>query len=316
MLLYIARRALQMLVVLVLASGVIFAVIRMVPGDPAVALAGPDATPEIVAAIQEQLGLDQPIPIQYAQWLGNVVTGDLGHSISARRPVSDLIGNAFPASLQLAIAALLVALVFGLILGVTAAVTHRRWPDLIIGTSTSAIIGIPAFWLGMIGLVVFSRGLGWLPSGGWVSVFSDPVQGVRSLVLPATAVGLVQGSILARFMRASMLDALDDDHVRTAHAKGVRGSLVLWRHAFRNALIPVVTVIGVQAGNLLGGIVVIEVIFAWPGLGRLIVNAVGQRDFPVIQATLLLLITAFVVINLIVDILYGYLDPRTREGTA
>lgn len=305
-----------MLVVLVMASGVIFAIIRMIPGDPAVSLAGPDATPEVLTAIRESLALDQPLPIQYVQWLGNVVTGDLGQSISARRPVADLIVNAFPASLQLATAALIITVVLGLTFGVAAAVTHRRWPDLIIGVSSSAIIGVPAFWLGMIGLIVFSRGLGWLPSGGWVSIFSDPLQGLRTLALPATAVGLVQGSILARFMRASMLDVLDDDHVRTAHAKGVRGSLVLWRHAFRNALIPVITVIGVQAGNLLGGIVVIEVIFAWPGLGRLIVNAVGQRDYPVVQAALLLLITTFVVINLIVDILYGYLDPRTRADAS
>ncbi len=312
MLAYAGGRALQMVVVLVLSSGAIFALIRAVPGDPAVALAGPDATPEVVAAVRESLGLDAPLLVQYASWLGGALRGDFGISLTARRPVADLISRALPASVQLTLAALLISVVLGVVLGVLSSLHRGRWLDAVISTTTSAIIGVPAFWLGIIGLLVFSRNLGWLPAGGWVSVVDDPVQGLKSLTLPATAVGLVQGSVLARFMRASMLDVLEDDHVRTAHAKGLARHLVLRRHVFRNALIPVVTVIGAQAGNLLGGIVIVEVVFSWPGLGRLIVNAVGQRDYPTIQSTLLLLIAAFVVINLVVDLLYGYLDPRTR----
>jgi peptide/nickel transport system permease protein len=314
MLTYVGSRLIQMVAVLLVASVGIFALVRLIPGDPAVALAGADAPPEVVQAIREQLALDRPLVVQYGQWLSHVARGDLGQSTSARVPVRDLILLAAPASIQLTVAAMCIAILVGGALGVAAAARHQRWPDVAVGVVTGTFIGIPAFWLGLILLLLFSLTLGWLPSGGWVDVFQDPLEGLRSLLLPAVTLGVIEGAVIARFMRASMLDALQEDHVRTARAKGLAPSAVLRRHGIRNALIPVVTVIGVQAGHLLGGVVVVEMVFSWPGLGRLVVGGIGQRDYAVVQGVLLLFVATYVVINLCVDLLYGYLDPRTRSA--
>jgi peptide/nickel transport system permease protein len=311
---YILGRILQAIPTLVLTSIGIFVLLRLVPGDPALALAGPDATPEIISAIRLDLGLDQPLPLQYVSWLKHVVSGDLGNSILARRPVTDLLGQALPASFELLLASTLVAVILGATLGVVAAVHRGRWPDVLLGGANALLIGVPGFCLGLLAIIFFALILGWLPPGGRVDPLQDPVLALRSLALPALVLGLGQAAVIARFTRAAMLEVLSDPYVRTARAKGLRNTAVVARHALPNALIPVVTIIGVQMGHLLGGAVVIESVFAWPGMGRLAVNAISGRDYPVVQAVVLMLVAAFVVLNLGADLLYGYLDPRVRTA--
>lgn len=309
---YILRRARQTAPTVLLASIGIFFLVRLIPGDPAVTLAGIDASPETVEAIREDLGLDQPIPVQLGIWLANVGTGDLGQSIQARRPVTELLALALPATVQLVVAATLVALVLGVTLGVLSAIRCGSWLDVAIGGWNSLIIGVPNFWLGLLAIILFALILDWLPPGGRVDPLQDPVLGIRSLVLPALVLGLGQGAVIARFTRAAMLEVTAQPYIRTAHAKGLASRTVATRHALRNALIPVITIVGIQIGHLLGGAVVIETVFAWPGVGRLVVNAVGGRDYPVIQGVLLVLMLAFVIVNLCTDLLYGVLDPRLR----
>jgi peptide/nickel transport system permease protein len=311
---YVIGRILQAVPTLLLTSVGIFVILRLVPGDPALALAGPDATPETISAIRLDLGLDQPLPLQYVSWLKHVVTGDLGNSMLARRPVTDLIGQAFPASVELLLASTLLAVMLGGTLGVLAAMHRGRWPDVLLSAANALLIGVPGFWLGLLAIIFFALVLGWLPPGGRVDPLQDPVLAVRSLALPALVLGLGQAAVIARFTRAAMLEVLADPYVRTVRGKGLRNRNVVAHHALPNALIPVVTIIGVQMGHLLGGAVVIETVFAWPGMGRLAVNAISGRDYPVVQAVVLMLVAAFVLLNLGADLLYGYLDPRVRTA--
>jgi peptide/nickel transport system permease protein len=311
---YVVGRILQAIPTLLLTSVGIFVLLRLVPGDPALALAGPDATPETISAIRLDLGLDQPMPLQYVSWLKHVVTGDLGNSILARRPVTDLIGQALPASVELLLASTLLAVILGGTLGVLAAMHRGRWPDVLLSSANALFIGVPGFWLGLLAIIFFALVLGWLPPGGRVAPLQDPGLALRSLVLPALVLGLGQGAVIARFTRATVLEVLADPFVLTARGKGLRNRQVVARHALPNALIPVVTIIGVQMGHLLGGAVVIETVFAWPGMGRLAVTAISGRDYPVVQAVVLMLVAAFVLLNLGTDLLYGYLDPRVRTA--
>jgi peptide/nickel transport system permease protein len=311
---YVVGRILQAIPTLLLTSVGIFVLLRLVPGDPALALAGPDATPETISAIRLDLGLDQPMPLQYVSWLKHVVTGDLGNSILARRPVTDLIGQALPASVELLLASTLLAVILGGTLGVLAAMHRGRWPDVLLSSANALFIGVPGFWLGLLATIFFTLILGWLPPGGRVDPLQDPGLALRSLALPALVLGLGQGAVIARFTRATVLEVLADPFVLTARGKGLRNRQVVARHALPNALIPVVTIIGVQMGHLLGGAVVIESVFAWPGMGRLAVNAISGRDYPVVQAVVLMLVAAFVLLNLGTDLLYGYLDPRVRTA--
>jgi peptide/nickel transport system permease protein len=311
---YVAGRILQLVPTLALTSSGMFVLLRLVPGDPAVALAGPDATSESINAIRQNLGLDQPLPLQYLNWLQHLVTGNLGNSILARRPVSDLLGQALPATVELLVAAMITAVLVGGALGIFGAVYHGRWPDTLVGATNALLIGVPGFWLGLLAIILFALVLGWLPPGGRVDPLQDTGLAIRTLILPALVLGLGQAAVIARFTRGAILEVLAEAYVLTARSKGLRNSIVLTRHALPNALIPVVTIIGIHMGHLLGGAVVIETVFAWPGVGRLAVNAISGRDYPVVQAVVLMLVTAFLVLNLATDLLYGYLDPRVRAG--
>jgi peptide/nickel transport system permease protein len=311
---HVVQRTLQAVPTLLLTSVAIFVLLRLVPGDPAIALAGPDATPEVIEAVRHELGLDRPIPIQYAAWLHQVAVGDLGLSIQARRPVADLLGLALPATVELVVAAMSLAILLGGASGVAAAVHRGRWPDVLIGSASALLIGVPSFWLGLLAIIVFALVLGWLPAGGRVDPAQDPGLALQSLVLPALVLGLGHAAVIARFTRASMLHVLGEVYVQTARAKGLTWTVVISRHALPNALIPVVTIVGIQIGHLVGGAVVVETVFAWPGVGRLVVGAILGRDYPVVEAVILVLVATFILANLGVDLVYGLLDPRTRSA--
>lgn len=301
---YILRRLALMVPVLFGVSVVVFAMVRMIPGDPARIMAGEAATEEVVERIREQLGLNKHPVIQYGIFLQNLLRGDLGRSTLSRLPVLDELGAALPATFELAAASMLIALAIGISTGVLSAVRPNSWIDAV--SMFIALLGVsmPVFWLGLMLMLLFSLHLGWFPTAGhgtW-----------RHLVLPAVTLGLSSAAIIARMTRSSMLEVLRQDYVRTARAKGVPERGVVLRHAFRNALIPVVTVMGLQFGNLLGGAVLTETVFAWPGIGRLMVGAITARDYPVVQGAVLTVAVGFILINLLVDVLYAYIDPTIR----
>lgn len=309
---YVVRRLLQAVVVLLGVSVLVFLVVHLVPGDPVRVALGTRFDPETYAALRARAGLDQPLAVQYVTWLGDALTGDLGVSFRSGRPVTAILLERLPATLTLAGAGLLVALLIALPLGVLAAVRHRTWIDHVATVMSQLGVSIPDFWMGIMLILVLSLTLGWLPPSGYVSPLADPAGWLRRLIMPALTVGVVSGSILTRFVRSSMLDVLGRDHVRTARAKGLPRRVVLTRHVLRNALVPVVTVTGLQLGFLLGGVIVIEEVFSWPGLGQLALIAVERRDYPVLQGTVLLIAVVFLVLNLLVDLLYAALDPRIR----
>jgi peptide/nickel transport system permease protein len=309
---FIFRRLLESIPVLFLATVVIFLGLRLLPGDPALILAGQDATPETLQAIRQQNGLDQPLPVQYAIWLKNVVRGDLGVSFFTKTPVAQLLGQRIPATLELGIAGMLVSIILGIPTGIIAAVQSHRMPDWLISAFNGLAVAVPGFWLGILAILLFSLVLGWLPPGSRGDLFRDPVGEMKFLLLPAITLALPFAAGLSRLVKGSMLEVLNDDYVRTARAKGVGESGVIWRHALRNALVPVATILGLQFGRLLGGAVITESVFSWPGVGRLIRDSIGNRDYAVVQASLLMLVVVFVVINLLTDVTYGVLDPRIR----
>jgi peptide/nickel transport system permease protein len=309
---FLARRLFEAVPVVFLATVAIFLGLRLIPGDPALVLAGQDATPETLAAIRSANGLDQPLPVQYAIWLGNVVRGDLGVSFFTRAPVATLLAQRTPATLELGLAAMILSVLLALPTGILAAVHQRRTPDWLISGFNGLAVAVPSFWLGILAILLFSLGLGWLPPGGRGDFTRDPLAELKFLLLPAVTLALPGVAAISRLVKASMLEVLSDDFVRTARAKGVGEPDVIWRHVLRNALVPVITVLGLQFGRLLGGAVVTESVFSWPGLGRLIRDSIGNRDYAVVQACLLLLVVVFIVINLLTDVLYGVLDPRIR----
>jgi len=306
------RRLLQVLPVVVLSSVGVFLLLHLVPGDPVAVLAGPDATPETIQAMRQELGLDRSLPVQYGIWLGRVLRGDFGRSYAYRRPVGELILQRIPATVELAVAGLTLALLVAIPTGVLAAVRQGSVFDWLASTLSGFAIAVPNFWFGILAIIVFSLTLGWLPPGGMVELSRDPVAGLRFLVLPAVTLALNQAAVLSRFVKASVLEVLNEDYVRTARAKGLSEPQVTRRHVVRAALIPVATVLGLEFGRLLGGAVIVESVFAWPGMGRLIVQGILHRDYPIVQATLLLLVITFVAVNLATDLVYGLLDPRIR----
>ncbi len=309
---YLIRRFLEGVLVVFLASIVIFLIIRLIPGDPAQQLAGEDATPEDVELVREQLGLNDPVLTQYWNWISGAVQLDFGRSFTKRVPVSDLVAQSFPPTIELAVAAYLFALVVGVPLGVAAAVWAKKAPDYGASLFNIFTLGIPNFVLGIILLWVFAVELDLFPVSGRVSIFDDPIQGLHRLVLPMIAAGATIAAVLARFVRTSVAEALAQDYVRTAHAKGLRHRRVVISHALRNALIPIVTVAALQIGNLLAGAIVVEIVFTRPGFGNLIIDGIIGRDYLVIQAMLAILVFLFVAANTAADITYGYLDPRIR----
>jgi peptide/nickel transport system permease protein len=309
---YAARRLFQLIPVILLSSFLVFILLHLVPGDPAETVAGPDAAPEVIKAIRHKMGLDRPLVVQYGIWLGNLARADLGVSYISRMPVVDLVGYAFPATIQLALAALVLALAISLPLGVLASLKQGSKLDLFVQGFTALGLGVPNFWLGILLILLFALVLGLLPPGGRIDPLQSPAMGLKTLILPAVTLGIQIAAVFTRFVRTAMLEVLHEDYVRTARAKGLPERVVVVRHALRSALVPVVTVVGLQFGRLLGGAVVVESVFAWPGVGRLIIQAVEQRDYTVVQAALLWLVAVFLFINLITDIAYAFLDPRIR----
>lgn len=307
---YLLRRAGQSVAVLFGVSVAVFSIIHLVPGDPVRLALGTRFNQETYDALVARSGLDDPLIVQYVNWLGNALQGDLGVSFRSGRPVADLILERLPATVSLALAAIVVALVIALPLGLVSALRPRSVVDYV-ATFTSQIgISIPDFWLAIMAILVFSLTLRWLPSSGYVALTDEPVEWARHLLLPAVVVGTVSGAILTRFVRSSALEALGQDYTRTARAKGLPRRVVINRHVLRNALVPVVTVSGIQLAYLLSGVVVVEVVFAWPGLGQLALQAVETRDYPVLQGAVLLFALVFLVVNLAVDLVYAVLDPR------
>jgi peptide/nickel transport system permease protein len=311
---FIIRRLIEAVPVVFLATLVIFLGLRLLPGDPAIVLAGQDASPETLAAIRQANGLNEPLPVQYVIWLGNVARGNLGVSFFTRAPVAQLLAQRAPATLELGLAGMLLTVLLGIPTGILAAVRAHQPSDWVVSAFNGLAVAVPGFWLGILAILLFSLVLGWLPPGGRGDLMRDPLLEMKFLLLPAVTLALPGAAALSRLVKASLLEVLGDDYVRTARAKGVAQQGVIWGHALRNALVPVATVLGLQFGRLLGGAVITESVFSWPGVGRLIRDSIGNRDYAVVQACLLLLVMLFVVINLMTDVVYGVLDPRIRLG--
>lgn len=304
MLSYFLKRLLGLIPTLLIVAVLVFLFVHMLPGDPARLAAGQDADEHTVQLVREELGLDKPLPVQFANYFVRLLHGDLGTSIRTRRPVIKEIGDRFMPTFWLTLTSMVWSVLFGMIIGIVSAVFRNRWPDQLGMTLAVSGISFPAFALGMVLMQVFSVDLGWLPTVGadtW-----------RNYVLPSITLGAGVAAVMARFTRASFVDVIGEDFVRTARAKGLREWIVIIKHCLRNALIPVVTMMGLQFGFLLGGSIVVEAVFNWPGVGRLLVDAVNVRDYPVIQALVLMFSLEFILINLVVDVLYGFINPTIR----
>jgi glutathione transport system permease protein len=304
MLRYIARRLAGLVPTLVIVAVLVFLFLHLLPGDPARLAAGPDATPETVELVRKDLGLDRPLHEQFFRFATGAIQGDFGRSLRTKRPVASEIGERFMPTFWLTATSMAWSVAFGLAVGMLSAVWRNRWPDRVGMTLAVSGISFPAFALGMVLMQLFSVQLGWLPTVG--------ADSWRHYILPSLTLGAAVAAIMARFTRSSFVDILGDDYIRTARAKGLTETIVVVKHGLRNALIPVVTMMGLQFGFLLGGSIVVEVVFNWPGLGRLLVDAVDMRDYPVIQALVLLFSLEFILINLIVDVLYGLINPTIR----
>jgi len=312
---YIARRLLHGVVVMWMVATAVFVIFRIVPGDPAAMTLGFDAPPEAYAAVRLQLGLDDPLIVQYFRWIGNLLKGDLGIAVTQRNsPVSELVFPALFRTLELATLSILLAVAIAIPMGMLAAIREGRWIDHVIRFVTTLAFSMPTYVLAIGLLIVFADVWAVLPPGGYVTFVEDPVKHLKLLVLPVVTIGTVTAAPLTRFMRAGMLGVLQADYVRTARSKGVEERRIRYRHAFRNAAIPLMTEVGISFGMLVGGMVVIEQIFAWPGLGWLMIQSILTRSFDVVQAAVLLSAAFFVVINLVVDIAYSKLDPRIARS--
>ncbi|EJJ7394028.1 glutathione ABC transporter permease GsiC [Salmonella enterica subsp. enterica] len=304
MLNYVLKRLLGLIPTLLIVAVLVFLFVHLLPGDPARLIAGPEADAQVIALVRQQLGLDQPLHVQFWRYITHVLQGDFGSSMVSRRPVSEEIASRFLPTLWLTITSMIWAVLFGMAIGIAAAVWRNRWPDRVGMTLAVTGISFPAFALGMLLMQIFSVDLGWLPTVG-----ADSWQ---HYILPSLTLGAAVASVMARFTRSSFVDVLSEDYMRTARAKGVSETWVVLKHGLRNAMIPVVTMMGLQFGFLLGGSIVVEKVFNWPGLGRLLVDSVDMRDYPVIQAEVLLFSLEFILINLVVDVLYAAINPAIR----
>ena len=329
---YIVKRVLGVIPVLLCVSMLVFGFLRIIPGDPALVMLGERATQENIDRVREQLGLNKPLYQQYLTFVGNALRGDLGTSIIRQEPVAQQIVRRFPATLELALAAMIIALVVGIPAGIISAVRRGTWFDT--GSMLVALTGVsmPIFWLGLMLIFLFSVVLHLLPTGGRLPAGSDFVpitnlvlldsllrgdlptfyQGLRHLALPAIALATIPMAIIARMTRSSMLEMLNQDYVRTAHSKGLKPRTVIIRHTLRNAWLPIITVIGLQVGRLLAGAILTETVFSWPGIGRWLVDAIYTRDYPIVQGVTLFIAMIFVTVNLLIDVLYAVVDPRIR----
>ena len=301
---YLIKRLLGTIPVILMVTLAVFAFVHMLPGDPARLVAGPDATADDIAAVRSALGLDMPLPQQFLHYIGNLLQGDLGMSLKTRRPVAEEIGLRLMPTVWLTVLAMVWAVALGLLIGVMSAVNRGRWQDYSGMVLAVSGISFPPFWLGLLLINLFSVHLGWLPTGGYGTW--------QHFVMPSLTLGLAVAAVMARFTRSAFIEISREDYVRTARAKGVPERRVIWHHALRNALIPIITMVGLQFGFLLGGSIVIETVFAWPGVGRLLVDSVAYRDYPVIQALVLMFSLQFIVINLLVDVLYVFVNPEIR----
>lgn len=309
---YLVARIAGMVVVMFVVATIVFVIVRVVPGDPAAVMLGPDARGVDIEALRARLGLDRPIPVQYVTFLASVFTGDLGQSIFLNRPVLQAIAERAEPTICLTLMAITLAVLIGLPIGIISAVQRGRFADQSALALAMLLASIPSFWLGLIFIQRFSVDLGWFPVAGYGAPDADFFERMRHLILPATVLGLNSSALITRFTRTSMLDVLGEDYIRTGRAKGLHEPAVILKHALRNALIPILTVVGLTLALLLGGAVVTETVFGLPGVGNLVVSAVLRRDYPVIQGALLVIAAVYVIVNLAIDLLYLVIDPRVR----
>jgi peptide/nickel transport system permease protein len=307
---FLIRRLLLTLPILFIVSVVCFSLINLIPGDPATVILGPEASEQAKEQMREQLGLNKPIVVQYVDWLGGVLHGDLGKSLVDGTPVSQLILQRLPVTLELALGTFLVSLTIAVVAGILSASKKGTWVDYVSTGFALGGISIPHFWLGMMFIIIFAVNLGWLPASGYVPFFEDPAANIAVMILPVLATGLRESAELMRMLRSSLLEELGSDYVRTAFSKGLSRRVVVIRHAVRNALIPFVTASGLQIAALLGGLVVTEQVFQLPGVGRLIVESILERDYTVVQGAVLTVTVIVIIINVLVDLLYAVIDPR------
>jgi len=309
---YFIKRTIVLILTLLIVSMVIFTILMVIPGDPAQIILGINATPETLQKLRNQMGLDQPAVVQYLAYMKRLAMGDLGRSITYEVPITSLILSRLQVTVPLAILSMIFAIAISIPMGIYSSLHRNRIGDYGIMVFSQIGLAIPAFWAGILLILLFAVTLQWLPAGGFHPWQTDPLKALRSLLLPAFSLGFVRAAVLTRMTRSSMLEVLGEDYIRTARSKGLSKRRVVYKHAFRNAIIPVITVIGLQAGDLLAGAIIIENVFHLPGVGRLVFEAIGQRDLPVIQGVVLLIAMMIVVINFLIDIGYRYLDPRIR----
>jgi peptide/nickel transport system permease protein len=309
---FLARRLGYSLVVLIGVLVAVFALVHLVPGDPVRIALGTRYNPQAYDALRSASGLDRPIVAQFLGYVASAARGDLGVSFRNGDPVAQLLLERLPATASLALVGIVIALLIALPAGIWSALREGRVSDVIVRVTSQFGVSVPDFWLGILLITLFATTLGWLPTSGYRPLFSDPSGWLSHIVLPGLTVGLVAGAILTRYVRSAVLDVAATGYVRTARSKGLSPAVVTFRHTVRNALVPILTITGIQLATILGGVIVVEVVFAWPGLGRLTYNAVAARDYPVIQGAVLLIAVLFLLINLIVDLLYAVIDPRIR----
>jgi peptide/nickel transport system permease protein len=307
---FLVRRLLLTLPILFIVSVICFSMINLIPGDPATVILGPEASQQAKEQMRNRLNLNEPIPVQYLDWLGGVLRGDLGESLIDDTPVSQLILERLPVTIELAVGTFAVSLTIAVVAGILSASRRGTWVDYLSTGVALGGISIPHFWLGMMFIIIFAVSLGWLPASGYEPFFQNPVANITAMILPILATGLRESAELTRMLRSSLLEELGSDYVRTAFSKGLSKRIVVIRHAVRNALIPFVTASGLQIAGLLGGLVVTETVFQLPGLGRLVVDSIEQRDFTTVQGAVLTITIIVVLVNVLVDVLYTIIDPR------
>lgn len=311
---YIRNRLIAMLPVLFLVSIIVFMLIRMIPGDPVLIMLGEEATLEVRAALRHELGLDRSIPVQYAVWVGRVIRGDLGRSIRTHQPVLEAIIQRLPVTFELTLLAMVISLSSALPVGIVAAMFRGSRVDMISTAAALVGISIPNFFLAIVLIFVFALKFGWVPPMGYTPPWQDLAANLKAMILPAMTLGIGAAAVVARHIRSSFLEVLGQDYIRTARGKGLREHRVMFTHALKNALIPVVTIVGLQFGGLLGGAIITETIFGLPGVGRLVIASIFERDFPLVQGVVLFVALVFLFTNLVVDVLYAVLDPRIHHG--
>jgi peptide/nickel transport system permease protein len=313
MIAFIGRRLLHTIVVLVIVSFIAFSVLHLLPGDPALTMLGIEATTEQIEALREELGLNKPLVIQYVHWFGNVLQGDLGRSIFYRESVAQIIAARLPATFFLGMLALIFSVLLSIPAGVISAVRRGGFLDSLTSLIANVGVAVPVFWLGILGIYFFALHLGWLPVYGYTSPFDDFWLSIKKAVMPVVCLSVLPLAVWTRQTRSSMLEVIREDYIRTARSKGLKEGTVITRHALKNAIIPVITLLGLQVRNLVGGSVLVETVFNIPGMGRLLVTSVLGKDFPVVQGCILVIALVVALANLVVDISYGYFNPRTRN---